>query len=294
MNANWGLFVPTYKKKDIQILEMLKKDKKLVINLCVRPEEDDAHFYDFLKDQDRVNIIRLPYNLYDLGETRQAILDYCSEHNIKYCFQFDDGMTDVDDLDYLTDYDSRICSVFEHIVDIMEHDVFSEQLAGFTFTKWNVLEAHPEQFKDRPYFTFFASQAYCINVEFAKQHNIRYGRLDVDGFEDASFYGDTIKAGGIWAGRRNIIVKGCIPNKIKDGGNHVDQSMKQLEEKYDRCNMLTLKHLNYMMGVSLQKRYRSHIGGYMSFLIWDLDYFYKVMIVDRNKNMKIIEKRFEV
>ena len=287
----WGLFVPTYKKKDIAILKFLEKDSKIVINLCVRPEEDDAGFYDEFKALDRVNVIRLNYGLYDLGETRQNILEYCKENNIKYCFQFDDGMTDVVDGFYST---KSISQIFEDIIDIMENDCMSDKMVGFTFTKRNVLEAHPEEFKDRDYFTFFASQAYCINVELAFANNIKYGRLDVEGFEDASFYGDTLKAGLVWGGRRNIIVEGCIPNKLKDGGNHVQQSLKQLENKYDKCNLLTLKHLNNMMGVSLQKRYRSHIGCQMSFLIWDLDFYYKVLIVDREKNQEIIDNKFEV
>ena len=130
--SSWGLFVPTYKKKDIAILSFLGKDKNIVINLCVRPEEDDAGFYDEFKVLDRVNVIRLKYGLHDLGETRQNILDYCYQNFIKYCFQFDDGLTNV--VDGL-DSSKKISEIFEEVVDIMENDCMSDKMIGFTFTK---------------------------------------------------------------------------------------------------------------------------------------------------------------
>ena len=289
MNANWGLFVPTYRKENIPILGILDKDKDLTINLCVRTEELDK--YAKYKDNDKISIVDLGSGITDIGETRKRIILHCITHHIDYCFQFDDGLTDVYDS---KDRSKSISKLFDEIVNIIESDDRKEKIAGFTFTKKNALDANPHKIPDRDFFVCFPAQAYCININFCVKHNINYGKLSEVGFEDASFYGDTIKAEGIWAGRRNIIIEGCIPNQIKNGGNHVGQTLLQLEKKYDECNQRTLQYLNYMMGTSIEKRYREHIGGYLSFVIWDFDYFYEVLVEKRDLNQKIIDRGFSI
>lgn len=295
MNKTWGLFVPTYKRKNPLILEMLQKDKTLTINLCVRREELESGFYDDLKSNAQINIVDLGYNLTELGLTRKRIIDYCIANDIRYCFMFDDGISSVDDSEHPS---YSISQVFNNIIDIMQNDEYSENVVGFTFVKRRFIDnvtgkyvtKRNRHLADRNYFLTYAGQAVCLDTYKLNEHHISYHSLDEVGFEDAAMLGDTIKAGLIWCSRKSISIDGVIPNVQKPGGSHSDNF--KIETKYDKHNKLCIDYLN-MMGIYLVKKYEGYMSSYCSFIKWDFDYFNDVLVTYRKQNSKIIKSKFK-
>ena len=291
----WRLCVPTYKRKSPLILNMLEKDENLEIYFCCRNEEIETGFYDDLSRLDRVHIVNLGDGLTELGETRQRVLEYCKNEGVQYCCMFDDGISNV--VNELTN--DSISNVFTSCIDLMENDKLSEYIIGFTFTKRYYLndisntwkKRHNTEVKDRNYFLVHAGQAVMINVDKAFEHNISYKNMNICGFEDAAFEGDSIKEGLIWAGRKHIMIDGLVPNCAKPGGSHHDNF--NIESKYDKQNKLCYNYLN-MMGIHIRKKYEYYCGGYCSFIMWDFDYFYTVLCSQRKQNMKIIHSKFSL
>ena len=292
----WGLFVPTYKRKNPLILKMLDEDKNLTIHLCCRAEELASGFYNELILNERIRFVNLGSGLTELGLTRKRIIEYCKTNNIKYCFMFDDCVFSVDDSEH-PDY--TISQVFDEIVDIMENDELSEYAVGFTFVKRKFIHTRTGELVikrnrhlgNRNYFLTYAGQAVCLNVDMLYEHNINYHSLDEVGFEDAAMLGDCIKEGLVFCSRRSISIDGAVPNAPKDGGSHHDNF--KIEEKYDKHNKMTMNYLN-MTGIYVVKKYEGYIPGYCSFIKWDFDFFYEVLCSQRKQNSKIIKNKFKV
>lgn len=291
----WRLCVPTYRRDNPLILRMLEKDETLELYLCCRHEEIENGFYDKLASLDRVNIVDLGEGLQELGETRQRILEYCRKEDVSFCCMFDDGICNV-----LEAYsDATPSQVFNECCEFMLNDELSDVMIGFTFTKNMYLDPKKNVWKqlqnsnvpEREYFTVYPGQAIMINVKKAFEYGISYKNMNECGFEDGAFFGDSIKAGLVWGGRRWIMIDGVVPNAPKAGGSHHDNF--KVEDKYDKHNRMCFEYLN-MMGISIQKRYRDYVGGYCSFIIWDYDYFYRVLCKDRDKNEKIISSKFQL
>ena len=293
-HRNWALFVPTYRRENPLILQMLDKDPELELYLCCRHEEIDAGFYGRLAKVDRVKIVDLGRGLTELGRTRQRIVYYCVQNHIDYCFMFDDGIFSVDDAEHPA---ATISETFDRICDIMRFDPQAEDIVGFTFTKRKYIDPVTNEIKtrrnthvpDRNYFVFYPGQAICVNIPMLQNSDINYHSINEVGFEDAAFFGDCLKAGLVFAGRKTITIDGVVPNAAKPGGSHADNF--NIERKYDTCNLRTLKYLS-MMGAYFTKKYEPYIGSLCSFIKWDFDYFYDVLCVNRDKNKTILRRKF--
>lgn len=290
----WALFVPTYKREHPLILKMLDLDPELEINLCCRHEEIEAGFYDKLAKIKRVNIVDLGRGLTELGRTRQRIIYYCVQWGIDYCFMFDDGIFSVNDSEFPY---RTISQIFDNIVDLMEVDAMAEDIVAFTFVKRQYLDPVTNELKmkqnrhvpDRNYFITYPGQALCIKIPLLTDCDINYHGMTDVGFEDAAFFGDCLKAGLVFAGRKSISIDGVVPNAMKAGGSHADNF--NIEKKYDKMNKRTLDYLN-IMGAYFTKKYEAYIGGQCSFIKWDFDYFYDVLCVHRQENKTVIRRKF--
>lgn len=291
----WGLFVPTYKRKEPLILQMLHKDLNLVINLCVRHEELENGFYDHLKDNKRVNLIDLGTGLKNLGDTRQRIIDYCKENRIDYCCMFDDCICDV----YDKTLSNSITDTLRNCIFSMATAKYAEYIVGYSFVKLRYFDTKTGELKvkknhnlkDEQYFVSYPGQAIILNVNLLSKYDINYHSLDEVGFEDAALFGDTVKAGLIWSGNVNVGIDGAVPNVPKAGGSHHDNF--DVEVKYDKHNRMTYNYLN-MMGVHIAKQYRAYADSFISFLVWDFDYFRDTLVTHREENKKIIESHFSL
>lgn len=291
----WGLFVPTYKRKEPLILQMLDIDSKLVINLCVRHEELESGFYDHLKDNNRIELIDLGTGLKNLGDTRERIINYCKENRYDYCCMFDDCIFNVHE----RDSSKSIVDTLQNCIVRMASANYAEYIVGFSFVKLRYLDTKTGELKlkrnhnlkDEQYFVSYPGQAVILNVNLLSKHNINYHSLDEVGFEDAALFGDTIKAGLVWLGDIHVGIDGAVPNVPKPGGSHHDNF--DVEKKYDKHNKMTYDYLN-MMGVHISKQYRDYADSFISFLVWDFDYFRDVLVTHRKDNKKIIESHFSL
>lgn len=290
------IFIPTYNRKTFLALKLLK-DPTVELTLCVRPELDDEGFYDHLKSVDRVRILRLPYGLTELGESRQAILDYCNRRGIKWCFMADDGTTKIQDI---TKPNQSFEELFNSCVDRMENDKLSEHIIGMNFRKrkaidCNTLEeedvSHKYPAQEHDYFDTVANQVFLINAEKAQQHGIRYKSLKEVGFEDAAFFGDAVKNGLVFCNGKNIRYDCLIANQKKKGGSH--SATESLQKKYHDQSLRCMNYLN-MYGTRLENRYRNFAQDYLTFIIFNYDYFREVLTEMREQNQQLIDNHFAI
>lgn len=292
--TTWKLCVPTYGRKEPKILEMLKKDKSLEIDFFVRGEDYDRGFYDELKRKKRVKVHSLGRGLHELGETRQRILEWCQSYDVRYCCMFDDGIVDVVDemIPQLT-----ISEVFEHCIHLMQTDKLHDNIVGWSFHKRNGIYAdgstckwNDDHVKQERYFLTMPAQALIIDVAMTTFHKIEYKSLDEVGFEDCAFFADCVKEGLIFGARKYIKIDGAVPNEKKVGGSHV--ASEDIELKYDEQNKRCLEYIGNMMGVYVEKRYRSFAKGLMSYIIFDTDYYREVLCEKPKENAQIIKSKF--
>lgn len=289
-----ALCVPTYGRKMPKILDMLKADKNITINFFVRGEDYDSSFYDDLKNIERVNVHSLGYGLHELGETRQRIAEWCYKNNIEFCFMFDDGITNLVNTVALH---KTITEIMEDVIDYMQCDPLKHKLIGWSFHKRFGEYANGDKvlwddshIKDERYFLSLPAQALVINIKTMFKYKLAYKSLDEVGFEDCAFFADCVKQGLIFAARKNIVIDGVVPNEIKLGGSHT--KLENLEKKYDAQNRRCLKYIGPMMGVYLEKRYRSYAKGLLSYIIFDTNYYREVLCDKPEKNKKIIQEHF--
>ena len=291
--SKFGIFIPTYNRKSPLCLNLLTRDSDIELNLCVRSELYDKGFYDELEKLDRVNIVKLGYGLTELGETRERIMEIVKLKNIDYCLMLDDGVKDIFDV---ANSNFSLTQVIECAIRVIEE---SENAIGFTFLKRHVLDENGKSIRElrhfdklyERYFLTFPTQAVLLDMKKVLKYDLHYQSLSTVGFEDAAFFGDAIKCGLTYVGSYSIQMNAIAPNIKKSGGSHSES--EQLEERYDTLNKRCMKYLN-MMGTSIEKRYRNYVGGYLSLIIWDLDFFRDVLITNREKNQKIIDNHFKL
>ena len=290
----YALCVPTYGRKRPKILDMLKADRNITINFFVRGEDYDSSFYDELKTIERVNVYSLGYGLHEIGETRQRIVEWCRSNNIEFCFMFDDGVTN---LVNTVNSCKTITEIMEDVVNYMQRDPLKRKLVGWSFHKrfgeysnGNKVLWDDSHVKNERYFLTLPVQAIVINIKMMFKHNLVYKSLDEVGLEDCAFFADCVKKGLIFGARKYLVIDGVVPNETKSGGNHTKS--ESLEKKYDTQNRRCLKYIGPMMGVYLEKRYRSYTNGLLSYVIFDTDYYREVLCDKPEKNKKIIQDHF--
>lgn len=278
-----NIYAPTYKRTEPRILEMLKH-QDIIINLCVRGEELDKGFYDHLKNIDRINLVNIGYNVIDLGDTRQRILDYCRYNNEQYCVMLDDTVSDIYNLDRTKTAEECL---EEAIAQMKENQELNVMYAISTEQR----KHHAQNINTR-YFLHCPAQGFIIDTFLANKHNVTFKPLSICGIEDMAFFCDTIKAGLLTCTNRqiNMIVETTL--KPKNGGTHTDHY--SVERKSDIYNSNLLKYTGEMYGVYFTKRYRHQIESQCCFAAYDYEYLIDVLIKYRDENQQIIDSKFQV
>lgn len=294
--SNWKLCVPTYNRKEPKILDMAKKDPQLEVNLFVRQEAIDDGFYDHLKDIKNVIIRSLGYGVTCIGDTRQRIIEWCIQNDVKYCAMFDDGICNFVDERIVLD-DVSISKTFEETVALMEYDPLIDRMVGFGFIKRLSYYANgtiaiydDSHLVENDYFMFAPFQTAIWNVELIKKHNLRFHTIQEVGFEDCAFFADCLKSGLVFGSRSWLKVDGVVPNETKAGGNHT--LTENIEHKYDAQVKTCMKYIGNMYGVYIDKRYRSYAHGLLGFIVFDLNYFREVLVYKPEQNRSLIEGGF--
>ena len=277
------IFIPTYNRKELKCLSLSNKDIRL--NLCVRHSSIKNDFYDFCKDMPNVNLLDIGEPA-DIGETRQAILEYCYKNNIQYCIMLDDTVSNI----YSTDKYRSITECLNNIINYMHTNEYSELSAIFALSTEN--RKH-HAFINNGYFYHCPVQGFVINVPLVFKHNISFKSLKICGSEDMAFFIDTIKAGLITCTNTNINMIVDTPMKKKKGGTHNNHSLS-VEQRNDIMTSQLRQYAGNMYGVYFTKRYRHQIEEDVCFTAFDYDYFIDVLIKYRHENKKIIDSQFKV
>lgn len=280
------IFIPTYQRLDMKALALLK-DPNVRINFCVRGDALDSGFYDkFIEEHknDNINMLNIGYNVIDLGDTRQRILDHCCNAGIRYCVMFDDTVSDV----YNLDHNKSISECIEECIEQMKENQELNVMYAFSHEQ----RKHHAQDINTKYFLHCPAQAFIIDTFLAGKHNITFKPLSICGIEDMAFFIDTIKEGLLTCTNRqiNIIVETTL--KAKKGGTHTDSYT--VEKKCDIYNTGLHEYVGDMYGVYFTKRYRHQIEDWVCFAAYDYDYFIDVLIKYRHENQNIIDSKFAV
>lgn len=287
MRKYYNIAVPTYKRKNPKIFNMLK-DENIKITLFVREEELQSGFYNDIKN-DRVEIISIGTDVIDLGDTRQRILQYYIDNNIKYCIMFDDVIENIYDT---SDQTKTISQCIEECVNRLENDELKDLCIFYQFHRENLKRCISDK-NNKKYFICCPFQALIINTEIAKKYNIKYHTFSkIGAAEDEAIFADSLKAGLITCGNTKICIEGKMPCVKSDGGTHVNEN--DTEYKADYVQGLLDKYIGPMYGVYCTKKYRSNIKCMYAFANFDYDYFYSVLIEQRDKNKKIIDSKFKI
>lgn len=292
--TNWKLCVPTYNRKEPLILKLLDRDPNLELYFFVRQELIDEGFYDDLANRDRCHVVSIGLGTHDLGASRAFIMEWCKSTGTKYCVQFDDGIFNIHDD---SAPNATISETISKCCDIMENDPMKEQAIGFSFHKrigmyndGRTILYDDSKLSDANYFVSFPAQAVILNVPLAFEHNITYKTLDEVGFEDCAFFADAVKNRLVYCSRKHIRIDGIVPNMPKAGGSH--SASQNLERKYDLQNERCIKYIGNMMGVSIEKRYRSYANGLLSYIIWNTDFFRETLCDKPIENEAVVKAKF--
>lgn len=284
-----NIYVPTYNKDYLPILEFLKDDN-IRLFFCIRHEELDKSYYVDLRHQykDRVFFIDLGKGIDNLGETRKRIVEYCIDVNEKYCFMFDDGITSVDlkGSKSLSETLLKALEMLKHCEDKLE------ECFCYTFNRKG--NSFLGVSKDDIYFTSFPLQAQIINIDKCRQYKLNYEDMKICGLEDIAFFMDAVKRGLVFCSNQNITIEGKLPNVIVKGGSHNESKVEDFIRKRDNDHKLLMKYVGNCYGIMLTKKYRESLGFPLTYARVDLGYFRDVLVKHRNENAEIIEKQFKI
>lgn len=287
MNKSYAVCIPTYKRAYPLSLNLINDD--VDIHYFVRKDDLELGFYDhwLYGDEDRLQLHALPEHVHELGETRQAILDYCKTNDIDYCIMLDDGV-------YKFGKNNRkMASYIESIIEKFE-DCYGSTVAG-SFVKRGYMSTNGKRGKIKrkiscDYFGNVPTQAIIINVKRFFEFGLSYKSIEEVGFEDCAFFIDAVKKGCFIASDNSWTFEAIVPNAKKEGGSH--EFTVSLEEKYDRQMKLCKDYIGDMYGVQVQKKYRNYADSMMTMIEIDCDYIREVFLNHRNE--KLIENQFKL
>lgn len=286
------IYVPTYKRQTFPAMSFLN-DENIRLILCVRSEEDDNGFYDELKRHDRIEILRLGYDIVDIGDTRQRILQHCIDNNVKFCTMFDDQV-----IRLVSKSDAQPSKIIEKCYDSMMNDSLYDKIALFGFT---TRRAYTSDFDYRDYtcydynetyFSDFPSQAVILNVDVISANSIQYHRLEEHGLEDCVFVADCLRQGLIFKFDPDVRKDSFAANSNKSGGNHtIYDNQEKIRNKYNRLQSKTYDEYCDLMGIIMHGRYRGYLGGNVMFVAFDWSYYREVLVEHRLSNQDLIDHK---
>ena len=281
---DWKVYVPTYGRKTLPILEMLDDDKYLTMSLCVREECKDDYQEIVEAYRDRVRILNLGSGIKDLGETRKRILSI-AEEECDYCVMLDDSLTEIYDYLHVLDISVNI----ERAIGLMK---VTNAFCYTFFREGNrFLGVSPTD----KYFVGFPLQAFIINTKMAKEHNVNFETMEKCGLEDIAFFADAVKEGLIFVSDQDIRIRGKLPNTLVKGGSHAEHFSKEdFERKRDEGHKKLMEYIGPMYGIMLTKKYRPSLDQVLTYCRIDCEYFRDVLVYHRKENQKIIDSKFRI
>lgn len=290
------IYVPTYKKKNPTILKLIQEDKNIRLVFCVRDEELTSGFYDDFPKSKQVKFLNLGKDIHNIGETRQRILEHCIENKITYCVMFDDTVLRL--VDMLSN--SLTSQIIKRSIKRIEYDKLYQYIAMYSYTKRFILkqqngqmiqvEKPPVKDDSEVYFAGFPAQAYILNIPVLVKHKIMYKNMNEFGLEDTSFVAECLKQGLIFKFNPKLKYDAEEVNVPKTGGNHTEANdFDKVKAKYDKMHYLTYEAYKDMMGTSVQARYRHYLHNPILFLVFDWEYYRKVLVYHRSENQDLID-----
>ena len=271
-----NIFIPT-DKNNLKILDLLKNDKLLKINLCVKSELDDNKIFDNLKNNSQINIIRLGYNLKTLGEMKQNIINYCNKNNYEFCPLFNDNIISL----YSYDNEKIKCSeLIKNSINLIKNDELNKYIAGFTFINQN----KEKTIKSYLYLSILPKGAYILNIKNIIKNNISFKSSNIYGFEEMNFFIDCLKNGLIFIDRVNYNFKDIY--NIKETNKILKLTTTQ--------TILSLNYISNIFGITVGYKYSKRLNEQHMYITPDLNYFRDVLVYNREKNKNIILNNFNI
>lgn len=185
------LCVPSYGRPKARLLQELKKDPSIPVILFVRDYERDA----YAEYKGLFRIVGLK-NVHNLGETRRAMVNYCSSRGIDSIFMFDD---DIYKFDYLipgkTKSGDKKLQMPETTEDECPIDKTALKLWAHYTTLCNNLALSSITYRTLSwmwgntkvpwrYNSGYIAQAFHVNVRLLKEHGLNFVSSDVCFNED--------------------------------------------------------------------------------------------------------------
>lgn len=287
MSKSYAVCIPTYKRNYPLSLE-LAKQKDVDIHYFVRQDDYDAGYYNhFYSLSNRIQLHTLPLHVQELGETRQAILQYCIDNDIDYCIMLDDGVYK------LGKSNKRMKKFIESIIDKFENGYGATVAGSFVKRGYELPNGQRHKIKRHikcDYFGNVPTQAIIIHVKRCVKVGLEYKSIKTVGFEDCAFFIDTIKKNCLVMSDDSWTFEAIVPNAKKSGGSH--EFTTNLEEKYDAQAKLCKKYIGNMYGVQIQKRYRKYCNSMLTMIEIDCDYIRDIFFDYRND--KVLENHFKL
>lgn len=249
--ANNKLTIPvcisSYNRPDAPIFSHLQDFNQNELYIFIRKEQRKLY-----KDVSKIGkLVMLPDWVYEIGTTREAIVQWAQQNNYSNIFMLDDRIIAVN---YLVPKTAKTGKqsltapkqslhtgllVWEQILKRYSFTLSSPAHKGFSYYPENIN-------KDYEINNGIISAAISINVKDLATHNLHYKPLDTCGGEDICLLLDVMKAGLPTCKITDLEYDEIPSDKLSSGGNHLDNTT-QLQRSIDRLKMFwkSYLHLEY-------------------------------------------------
>ena len=238
MLDNLIICIPTYKRKWLSILPLIRQNQDLIFHLFVRKDDFDKGYYyekQFMLD----NIRFIPITNVDcIGTTRDCILQYAIIKGYKYCLMIDDTQYG---LHYITNKIKYLSTILKNCIDRFETDKYKDKAFSFVFSR----KAFSTDLKrQKTYFLSQLCQTYILNCEICKKYDLHFKPMNEVGIEDLDFYIEACDKGLIALSDTRFIRIGEHPSIKREGGCHYN--MEGTTERHTQ-NIRADKLADYIM-----------------------------------------------
>lgn len=230
--------IPTYKRKWLSILPLIRQNQDLMFHLFVRADDYENNYYN--EEQFKLNNIKfIPMNnVVCIGTTRDYILQYAINNNYKYCFMIDDTQYGIHDTTNRIKY---LSTILENCLKRFETDKYSDKAFAFLFSRKAFSTSLNKQ---KTYFISQLCQTYILNCDICKQYDLHFDAMNDVGIEDLCFYIKACDKGLIALSDTRFIRIGEHPSIKREGGCHYE--MEGQTERHTQ-NIRADKLSNYIM-----------------------------------------------
>ena len=214
--------IPTYKRKWPNILQLVRSEPRLPFYMFVRKSEWEAGYYDEPQFKiDNLHFVQLD-NVKELGETREAIMQWARDNNYNFCMQIDDSQFGIMDI-------SKIDDGLEHIlIECMRRfrtDKCKDRAFAYDFAR-HITKDYDHK-NHETYFLGMLCQTFIINVDLCKKYDMHFQSVEVGGIEDLPFYFTGMDNGLVCLSDYRFLKAGREPCQQKahiTGGCHTNET----------------------------------------------------------------------